>query len=272
MEGTAGPGSLARDHAAAPRTPETLLTSELDTVDRIVGSLARRHRLNPDEHDEFGGWVRMKLVENDYAILRKYEGRSSIATYLSVVLANLLRDWRVRMWGRWRPSAAARRAGPDGVELERLTNRDGHSVDSAIRVLRSRGYTERSDREWMRIAASFPERGRPRTESDPEAVARAASPIRADEEVLEEERAELASAILASLEACLSDLPDEDRVILKLRYWHDLGVADIARALHLEQRPLYRRVERLLGILRKKLSAHGVSDDDIGTILPDGAS
>jgi DNA-directed RNA polymerase specialized sigma24 family protein len=44
-----------------------------------------------------------------------------------------------------------------------------------------------------------------------------------------------------------------------MRYWEGTSVADIARALGLPQKPLYRRLERALAALRAALEAAGVS-------------
>ena len=52
-------------------------------------------------------------------------------------------------------------------------------------------------------------------------------------------------------------------MILKLRFWEGLTIADISRALHLEQRPLYRRMDRLLAGLRTTLKSLGVDGGDI---------
>jgi len=54
-------------------------------VDGVVRTIARRHRLPADEADELGSSVRLKLVENDYEVLRKFEGRSQLRTYLITV-------------------------------------------------------------------------------------------------------------------------------------------------------------------------------------------
>ncbi len=251
--------------------PEAVFLAHLDTVDRIVGALAARYAMSPDEHDDFKGWVRMKLVEDGYAVIRKHEGRSSMSTYLSVVIANLLRDRRIQKWGKWRPSAAARRAGPLGVQLERLLRRDGVAFDVAVRILGSRNGEELDQRALARLAATFPERTRPRVDANPDAVLRAVGTQSAEERVVADEQSQHESALLAALDGSLDTLDDEDRVILKLRFWEGLTVADISRALHLEQRPLYRRVNGLLARLRTTLEGAGVTGSDVGEMLGEEA-
>ena len=56
----------------------------------------------------------------------------------------------------------------------------------------------------------------------------------------------------------MRSLSDLDRLILRLRFQDGLAVADIARALHLDQKPLYRRFEELLRRLRAALEAAGI--------------
>lgn len=41
--------------------------------------------------------VRLRLLEDDYAVLRKHRGDSSLVTCLTVVIANMFRDYRIRM-------------------------------------------------------------------------------------------------------------------------------------------------------------------------------
>jgi hypothetical protein len=48
-----------------------------------------------------------------------------------------------------------------------------------------------------------------------------------------------------------------------MRFDDGLPVADIARALHLDQKRLYRTIERLLADLRERLKGEGVSGDDL---------
>ena len=59
----------------------------------------------------------------------------------------------------------------------------------------------------------------------------------------------------------------EDRVIVRMRFWEGESVADIARALGLPQKPLYRRLERTLAALRRSLEAAGVSQNDTASCL-----
>lgn len=229
---------------AARHELEALFLSHLGAIERIAGAICRRHGMIGDDAADFGSWVKLKLVENDYATLAKFRGESSLGTYLTVVIAMLARDYRVQRWGRWRPSAAAKRRGRIAVQLETLVYRDGHRLDQAAEMLRTRGETALSNRELATVLAQLPVRGPMRpVEVGAEPLAGLPAPETADGEDQRQ--------VDETLFAALDHLPPEDRVVLKMRYWEGMSVADIARALAMEQKPLYRRIERALAELRR---------------------
>ena len=242
-------------------------------IERAIAALCRRHGLYGDDADEFASWTRLKLVENDYAVIRKFRGESSIATYLTVVIAMLLREYRVQRWGRWRPSAEARRRGELAIRLEMLVYRDGLRMDQAAESLRSAGYTTLSDREITTLLAELPARLplRP-VESAPELLTEHPAPATAEDRVLGEEAERERRTINEALSHALGRLPPEDRLIVRMRFTENMSVANIARGLAIPQKPLYRRIERALGDLRRSLEAAGVSHEHVQTILDHSGS
>ena len=44
--------------------------------------------------------MKLKLIENDYAILAKFQGKAKLSTYLTTVIHNMFRDYRIQKWGR----------------------------------------------------------------------------------------------------------------------------------------------------------------------------
>lgn len=252
---------------------EALLTNNLGWVDRVAASVCRRHGLDPDESDEFAGWARMRLVEDDYAVLRKFRGESAITTYLTVVVTMLFRDYRVSRWGRWRPSAAARRQGDVAVRLETLVYRDGYRVDQAGEMLRAAGHTDLPDRELVRLLATLPARAgtRPVGVGD-EPLETLPSTSAADEQVVAEEADGERRVAEDALKRALDGLPPEDRVIVRMRMWEEMSVADISRALRLEQKPLYRRLERIFTRLREQMEGAGITREDVRRMLDDRAA
>ena len=101
-----------------------LLASIYPLVEEVVRFVARRHRLTPDDATELGSLVRYKLVEDDYHVLRSFQNRSSMKTYLTTVVSRVWLDWQVTRRGKWRPSVAAKRLGDTAVRLEQLLVRD----------------------------------------------------------------------------------------------------------------------------------------------------
>ena len=242
---------------------ESLFLANLPAAEGILGALARRHALSRDAAEEFAAWAKLQVIENDYAILAKFRGESSLATYLTVVFAMLFREYRVQEWGRWRPSAAARRTGGIAVRLETLTQRDGIPLSHAGELLRTAGETTMTDRELSALVARFPKRSplRPVQLGTPEMET--ASEARADAIVHDEEVATEADSAQRALTQALDTLPTEDRLIVRLHYMEAMSVADIARGLALPQKPLYRRLERALSTLRTRLERAGISREHV---------
>jgi RNA polymerase sigma factor (sigma-70 family) len=243
---------------------EPLFVSQLAWIERAAGAVCRRHGLHREDAEDFASWAKLKLIENDYAVFRKFRGESSITTYLAVVIAMLFRDYRTHRWGRWRPSAAARRWGGLAVRLETLVYRDQLRVEQAAELLRTAGETDLPDRELARLLAELPCRRSVRpiqVGADP--LTDAAAMDRADDLVAAGE-AELGRSVVNDV---LQRLPAEDRLMLRMHFWEGLSVAQIARALGVPQKPLYRRIDRALTQLRSYLEASGVSRDRAQAVL-----
>jgi RNA polymerase sigma factor for flagellar operon FliA len=242
---------------------ESLFLTQLPAVERILRALARRHALTRDAAEEFGAWTKLRLVENDYAILGKFRGESTIATYLSVVIAMLYREYRVQEWGRWRPSAAAKRGGGLAIRLELLTRRDRIPLAQAGEMLRTSGKTTLSDRELAALVSGFPERAPLRPVQTTGASLDAPALSRADE-IVDAEGAEAdAHAARRALADALQTLSEEEQTIVRLHFMNDMSVADIARGLALPQKPLYRRLEHALKTLRARLESSGISREHV---------
>src|SRR4029453_1116188 len=83
------------------------------------------------EGEGFASAVKLKLIANDYQVLRAFQGRSSLGAYLAAVVQ---RAWLAppnQPWGKGGPSAAARRMAPLAVRLDTLLHRDGLTLDEA---------------------------------------------------------------------------------------------------------------------------------------------
>ena len=241
-------------------------------IRRVAASLCRKHGVAGDDAKDFLSYTLERLVENDCAVLRKFRGESSITTYLTVVIAMHFQDWLISRWGRWRPSAAAKREGPVAVMLERLVYRDGYSLEQAARILRERGLTTATDRELAVLLSRFPVRSgtRPR-EVGPEPLESTPAVETADLGVRETEAEAERQDVLAALKRVVDALPPEDRIIVQMRFWENSSVADIARVRGLDQKPLYRRQDRILKALREALEKAGISREQIRRLLDEDA-
>ena len=240
-----------------------------DLIERTLASVCRRHSVYGADAEDFSSTARLHLLEDDYAVLRRFEGRSSLPTYLTVVITRQFQDWRNAKWGKWRPSAEARRLGPTAVRLETLIVRDGLSLDEAYEQMRTHHQVTESRQAVEALAARFPIRHK-RSFVDEAVIDTLPTALPPPDAVVAgRDAAAVAHDVSGLLATEFRKLPAQDRLILKMRFEDDCPIADIARALRLEAKPLYRRIEKLLTTLRTSLEAAGMTATAIAGAMTD---
>ena len=257
--------------AAAFVKDEALFLANLPVIDAVIGQVCRRHRLTAAESDDFASEVRLHIIEKNYEPLRRFEGRSSLRTYLTVVVQHLFLDYRNRLWGKWRPSVEAKRQGPLAILVERLVTRDGWTIDQAVETLRTNHGVEVNEQLqalFVRLTQRAPAR---QFVAEMEADDVSSPAPLPDAHVLRAEQDFLAKRVQTALDRVRQTLTPEERLILKMRFEDSVPVADIARALHLNQKRLYRTIEQLLVALRRGLEAEGISRDEANALFEGGA-
>jgi RNA polymerase sigma factor for flagellar operon FliA len=243
-----------------------LFESNLPLIERLLRSVCRRNAFPPDESEEFASWAKLRLIDDDYAVFRKFEGRASLPTYLTTVIVNLFRDYRIHRWGKWRPSAEAKRLGTLAIQLETLVARDGRTLAEAIAVLRTSFGVTRPAAELEQLAARLPERIRRRQEGD-EALAVVAAADATAERLVDGERRATAARAEATVTRALAELDADERLVLKLRFADGLAIVDIARLLGVPAKPLYGRIERTLAAVRRTLEGDGLEASSVLGLL-----
>lgn len=250
--------------------PEELFRANLSLVERVIAGVCRRAGLRDHDAEDFASIAKLALIENDYAILRGYEGRAPLGAFLTVIVRRLLsREW-IRLRGRWHPSAEAERAGPAAVLLEKLIVRDGRSVDEAAEIVAT-VHPSLSRRAIVGLAERLPVRTtRPRLVPLEEGELTFTAPDAADARALEAEARQMSARAARVVRDVLASLPLEDRMLIRFHFGAGLSIADAARMLGVEQRPLYRRVEALLRQLREALMREGVGSAVIEDLISAG--
>lgn len=252
-----------RAAACGAMSREEQFLSQLAVIDRVISWVCARRGLRGADAEDFAQVAKARLIENDYEVLGKFQGRSSLKTYLTAVVSRMYLDFQVQRFGKWRPSAEARRIGPLALRLEQLLHRDGLTLDEATGVLLSDPRTRTTSDALHDIAQRLPQRpGRRPT-------AAACEPSHPDSAVSVErgERQALADRIFCVIRRSLGALPARERLFMRLHLESGLTVAEVSRTLGFEQKALYRRKEDVLKKLRADLEAEGIGAHDASELL-----
>ena len=235
-------------------------------IETLVRRVARRRRLGYEEEQELYSRVMLHVVEDDYAVLRSFQGRSSWKTYLMVMIQRVLLDWRVQEWGRYRPSAKVRRLGSTAVLLDERINRDGFSPAEAVGDVLGRGVAEHAA-EVEALADAIPRRCRRRLVEGEETLALLAGGERADSRVEDAWREQAHAKVRGGLAMALARLTDEERGLLRLRFVLGMTVQAIGRKTDAEARLLYRRYATIIRRLRRDLVAMGLTWREVRSMV-----
>lgn len=246
--------------------PEELLLEHLSSIEQIVRSVCRGRGMDSGRVEDFDSFVKLRLVDNDYAIIRAFKGRSSFGTFMTTVVTRLLNDYRNHVWGKWRSSAEAKRLGDLAIELERLLIRDGWSLDEALGFLRPR-FPAVTRETLGDLAMAFPARYRRKLvelEDGPEP--------RTAEESDGVESEETAARISSVVKDFIARLPEGDQIIFQLRFGDGMPVPQIAKSLRQDAQALYRLLRTHFADLRRALEAAGIGAADVAKLIGSDAA
>jgi RNA polymerase sigma factor (sigma-70 family) len=243
-------------------TPDQLFLANLPHIKKVVAQTCRYCHFRKEEAEDFSSKLMLKIVDNDYAVLRQFQGKSTLKHYLTMVIKRYMLDFQNELWGKWRPSKEAERLGPMAVLLEKLLVRDSLSFDEAVETLQTNHKVEMSWQELDRIAGRLPRRT-PRHMEGEEALESVPSPNdRADDRIAEKEKNALRLRAHEALRQALLTIPKEEKVIIQLQ-WKSFSVAQISRTLGLDQKQLYRRIQKTQEHLRREMERQGIRKEDI---------
>ena len=232
----------------------TLTPAHFTLLTRVIRRIARAHRLNREDAEDFSQTVHLKLLERGYDVFECFEGRSSLSTFLHVVVTRMLLDWRNATRGKWRPSATALKLGADAVALERLIYRDGLSRREAVGWLASQraATAATDDRTLDSIAAALP--ARPTRVFVPEHVTAERMRVEFDDPVMAREARTRERQLRQRLTRACASLSPEEQQLIALRFGRAMTVQAIGQRLQTDPKPLYRRLARSLERLRRSLA------------------
>lgn len=240
-----------------PKTPAvgdiSLFSEHRRLIEAVIRTVIRRRRMTSDEAEDFASVARLGLLKDGCAAIRNFRGESSLSTFLHRVVDRMLLDYRVETWGKWRPSARARRLGRLAMQLEKLISRDGMTFNEAAETLRTNLQVARTDAELWAIYRQLPERT-PRVLLSEDALVAIPAAVAPPDDGLRPDGAWM----IGALQRALGRLEPEDRLLLHQRFFGEIRPVSIARARGLDQKRLYARFGQILGTLRSFLEAEGI--------------
>jgi len=246
---------------------EDLVLAHLPLIDRIVASLARRRRLDPADAEDLAASVRLKLLQDDCAAVRRFDARGTFESYLASLIHRQYVDFLISHRGKWHPSREAERLGWIAERLEVLLVREGRSFGEACEILQTNDGVRLSEAELEAIRVRLPCRAVRRfvPEEALDSVGRGSDDI--EQAAASQAVARSMTLVREALAAATRELSPEDQWIVRLKFDDGRSMAVIGRTLNLDSKPLYRRLKRILKELRRKLELRGVTSTDIDAIL-----
>lgn len=248
---------------------ERLFVEAIPEIEAACQSVGRKYRVRDGEMDDLQSMVKLSIITGRYRVLVRFQGRCSFRTYLRTVVLRLFLDNHRKEFGKWRPSARAKRHGALAVTLERLIYRHGLTREEAVQQVALNHSPGVSMEALHELAAQLPARlPRWRAVSDPLTLIGLRSSI----ENPEDSWRHAGSVALAqrAIEWALIGLSDLDLLLLRLRYEDDMTIADIARTQGLKATRLYRRMESTLEKIKGRMGDRGVAWSEVASLLDAG--
>lgn len=242
-----------------PDDPAAILARQPGVLDLAISSLLSVHRLTGRDAEQLASFLRRRIAESDFAILREYKGGASFLTFLLVVAERLALEHHDGLWARWREEAAAAGNVEIAATLESLVYQQALPFDEALQVA---GVVDDPPRRrelealWARrpwggvrhiLDLKWQDLSRP-----------SGAPFEREPTDLERQ-----------LSVILSQLTVEDYLVLYQKFAGRLPVEAIANWLRRPPDEVSRQIDGLLERLRQELAKAGVETSDVAGLLAD---
>lgn len=247
-------------------------------IARLAAGRARLAGFDVDEALDLAQDVKLRLMEQRGAALRRYDGRGSLSGFVRVAVRNLLEDLVRERLGRRREPESVQKLDPLARKLYRLLHIQRHRADQLGDLVRDADGNRVPDavlsQALARLDAAIPpyapEGGRPRPvgltvsvagEDDRERPLPVEAPSPEDVVLGDEERRGR-ERVLDILAQALAGLPQEARAYLHYRFLADppLPPRRIAGEMGVAVEDLYRMRGRWEDLLRTELRRRGVEN------------
>ena len=232
-------------------TFEQLIEQQRPHVERVVQDLARRYYLASSEIEEFRTTLDRALERNDHELLRAFDGRCTWETYLTTVVTRQFFLFQAAMWGQWRPSSLAIRMGAAAMLLEELVLRDRFTLNDAIDWMRTSHRVDVPRHRLQQFAEQLGIQAPGAADRNPSSAAPSAPD----------------AALRHALRDALALTSPDDRLILELRFRDRQPLTRIAALLRTDARPLQRRIDTLMNVIRESLLTQGINASDVDALL-----
>lgn len=266
---------LSQDGAAGWIAFEAFFSAE---IARLAAGRARLAGLDVDEALDLSQDVKLRLMEQRGAAIRRYDGRGSLSGFVRVAIRNLLEDLVRERLGRRREPEPVQKLDPLARKLYRLLHVERHRADQLGDLVRDAAGNRVPDEVLSQalarldatIPAYAPEGGRPRPVGLTVAVAGEGErerplPVEVpspEDVVLAEEDRRSREQVMDILAQALAGLPEEARTYLHYRFLADppLPPRRIAGEMGMAVEDLYRMRGRWEDLLRTELGRRGVEN------------
>lgn len=201
------------------------------------------------------------LKRDDYKVLRQFKGRSTLKTYLNMIIANQMVEMIRKKRGRDRSKERAKKLGPIGLQLYQKVMKEKKSLEEAYGEMKAEAGFSLSLSECEDMLREI--RGKKRRGKNELAIADVMH--NPESLLLEADAQEKVSIIIKRL---MSQLNGKDRLILRMRFPADedtepLSIDEIARMLNFNKKAVYMRISRALEKSRKILEQSGINFNDL---------
>mgnify|MGYP006300058433 CR=1 FL=1 len=253
--------------------PSRVLEQHVELIRTIVRKVCSRSGLREVDVEDVTSYAFERFVENDYKVIREFEGEALSQSYLVLVTRNICNDYFRQRSGRWRPSTKAQELGDLAIRVEELLYKDRCSFEEMFESIdvewSNRGLTPPSRYDLEEVALQLKPKSRPITHtSEEDYLGRAAAVTPDYSDVFRSNELHPQKQRLDQFVQQLKrKLDDDARLVFQFYFNDNHRISSIARTLAKSRYQVKQILDTNLERFRQAIYDEGFDPSDISEIL-----